>query len=61
VELDDGLLLLQRELAPLDVRPQVVGPPEPAALAALPQTWRETDTRQHACIDDEHSAGWQIY
>ena len=34
VELDDGLLLLERELAPLDVRPQVVGPPEPAALAA---------------------------
>jgi hypothetical protein len=38
VELDDGLLLLERELAPLDVRPQVVGPPEPAALAAPPET-----------------------
>lgn len=34
VELDDGLLLLQAELAPLDVRPEVVRPPEPAALAA---------------------------
>ena len=34
VELDDGLLLLQAELAPLDVRPEVVRPPEAAALAA---------------------------
>jgi hypothetical protein len=41
VQLDDGLLLLERELAPLDVRAQVVGPPEPAALAAPPQPWKE--------------------
>jgi hypothetical protein len=34
VEVEDGLLLLLRELAPLDVRPQVVGPSQPAALAA---------------------------
>jgi hypothetical protein len=41
VELDDGLLLLQAELAPLDVRPEVVGPPEPAALAAPLQPCRK--------------------
>jgi hypothetical protein len=41
VQLDDGLLLLERELAPLDVRAQVVGPAEPAALAAPPQPWKE--------------------
>jgi hypothetical protein len=34
VQLDDGLLLGVRELAVLEVGPQVVGPPEPAALAA---------------------------
>ena len=33
VEVEDGLLLVLGELAPLDVRPQVVGPPQPAALA----------------------------
>jgi hypothetical protein len=40
VEVEDGLLLLLRELAPLDVRPQVVGPSQPAALAAPVQPWR---------------------
>ena len=34
VELDDGLLLLGAEGPALDVRPEVVGPPQPAALAA---------------------------
>ena len=34
VELDDGLLLLRGEGPALDVRPEVVGPPQPAALAA---------------------------
>jgi len=37
VEVQDGLFFLLRELAPLDVRPQVVGPPQPAALAASVQ------------------------
>jgi hypothetical protein len=34
VELDDSLLLLEGEAAALDVRPQVVSPPQPAALPA---------------------------
>jgi hypothetical protein len=34
VELDDGLLLLGCEGPALDVRPEVVGPPQSAALAA---------------------------
>jgi hypothetical protein len=57
VELDDGLLLLQAELAPLDVRPEVVGPPEPAALTASLQAWNMVTAEQkqslcsmpHAC------------
>jgi hypothetical protein len=70
VELDDGLLLLERELAPLDVRPEVVGPPEPAALAAPPQpcTSSELDSnisthythlihaRTQLIDDDEHTS-----
>jgi hypothetical protein len=46
VELDDGLLLLQAELAPLDVWPEVVGPPEPAALAAPLQAWSMVTAEQ---------------
>jgi hypothetical protein len=34
VELDDCLLLLEGEAAALDVRPQIVSPPQPAALTA---------------------------
>ena len=34
VEVDDEVLLLLREGAPLEVRPQVVYPPQPAALPA---------------------------
>jgi len=37
VEADDGVLLLLAEVAALDVRAQVVDPPEPAALAAPQQ------------------------
>jgi len=48
VELDDGLLLLQAELAPLDVRPEVVRPPEAAALAAPLQPCA-TAIHSHAC------------
>ena len=40
MKLDDGLLFLQAELAPLDVRPQVVCPPQSAALPAPLQAWR---------------------
>ena len=52
VELDDGLLLLQRELAPLDVRPQVVGPPEPAALAAAHQPWIHEQEQQQKRVKE---------
>jgi hypothetical protein len=34
VELDDSLLLIEGEAAAFDVRPQVVSPPQPAALPA---------------------------
>jgi hypothetical protein len=34
VQLYDGLLLLEGEAAALDVRAEVVGPPQPAALPA---------------------------
>jgi len=37
VELDDHLLLLLRDVPPLEVRPQVVDPPQPAALPAPQQ------------------------
>jgi hypothetical protein len=40
---DDGALLLLGEGAALEVRPEVVDPPEPAALAAPLQPW---STRQ---------------
>jgi hypothetical protein len=44
VELDDGLLLLGGEVAALEVRAQVVDPPQPAALPAPQQTygWMES-------------------
>jgi hypothetical protein len=41
VELDDGLLLLEGEAAALDVRAEVVGPPQPAALPAPRQPCRK--------------------
>jgi len=37
VELDDDVLFLLGDVAPLDVRPKVVDPPQPAALAAPEQ------------------------
>jgi hypothetical protein len=42
---DDELLLLVGEVAALDARPEVVGPPQPTALAAPTQTCREVHTR----------------
>jgi hypothetical protein len=41
VQLDDGLLLLCGEVAALQVRPQVVDPPQPAALPAPQQSYRQ--------------------
>ena len=57
VELDDGLLLLQAELAPLDVRPEVVRPPESAALAAPLQPC--TRLSRFACTSDQSSESSQ--
>lgn len=37
VQLEDDGLLVWGYLAPLEVRPEVVHPPEPAALPAPPQ------------------------
>jgi len=37
VELEDDGLLVGGDLAPLQVRPEVVHPPQPAALPAPPQ------------------------
>jgi hypothetical protein len=42
VDVDDGALLLLREGAALQVRPEVVDPPESAALAAPLQPCRRT-------------------
>ena len=39
MEADDEILLLLGEAAPLEVRPQVVDPSQPAALAAPLQTY----------------------
>jgi hypothetical protein len=38
VQLDEGLLLLGGEVAALEVRAEVVDPPQPAALSAPEQT-----------------------
>jgi hypothetical protein len=37
MELDDDVLFLLGDVPPLDVRPKVVDPPQPAALAAPEQ------------------------
>ena len=43
VEADDTVLLVGGEVAPLDVRPQVVDPPQPAALPAPQQPCRNNN------------------
>ena len=39
MEVDDEVLLLLGEAAPLEIRPQVVDPSQPAALAASLQAY----------------------
>lgn len=34
MEVDDGLLFFLGEVSPLDIRPEIVGPSEPATLSA---------------------------
>ena len=41
MELDDDVLFLLGDVPPLDVRPKVVDPPQPAALAAPEQPCTE--------------------
>jgi hypothetical protein len=71
VELENGIVLLGGERPALDVRAQVVGPPEPAALAApvqpcmhahriassaqIPRELNEPKQPDHACTN---SSGW---
>lgn len=54
MELDDELILIAGELAALEVRPQVVYPPEPAALPAPQQSCclRERPPRTLAVVAD---------
>jgi hypothetical protein len=40
VEPDDELLLIVADVSPLDVGPEVVQPPQTAALAAPPQAYK---------------------
>jgi hypothetical protein len=51
VEVDDEPLLVVGEEAPLEVGPQVVGPPEPAALPAPQQPCPELTSRTHGQRD----------
>ena len=44
VDVDDGALLVVGEGAALEVRPEVVDPPEAAALAAPLQPWSSVDS-----------------
>ena len=48
LEVDDELLLLLGEVAALDARPEVVGPPQPAALAAPHQPCAQESGRHRA-------------
>ena len=48
VELDDGLLLRGAEGPALDVRPEVVGPPQPAALAVPVQPCMRANAKPSA-------------
>jgi hypothetical protein len=45
VEPEDCLLFLMAELSSLNIRPQVVGPSQPAALAAPVQSCEMHETR----------------
>jgi len=50
LEVDDELLLLVGEVAALDARAEVVGPPEPAALAAPHQPCSQNSNRSEIQI-----------
>jgi hypothetical protein len=60
VELDDGLVLLEGEAAALDVRAEVVGPPQPAALPAPRQPCHKInyfEVKQPAAYDERDRSG----
>ena len=46
MEFDDELIFLLREIAALEIRPKVVYPPEPAALATSQQPYTRTETKK---------------
>jgi hypothetical protein len=50
VKTDDAVFLVGGEVAPLDVRPEVVDPPQPAALPAPPQPWRNNKHETHSLV-----------
>jgi hypothetical protein len=51
VEMDDDLLLLERESAALDVWAQVIRPPQPTALAAPQETCKRKKTHEEKFSD----------
>ena len=54
VELEDGLLFLRCELSSLDIRPQVVGPSQSAALATPVESCEmHRRTRRMSNISDQ--------
>jgi len=40
MQFDDGILFFSAEISSFNVRPQVIYPPEPAALSTPQQTWK---------------------
>ena len=53
VEAHDGLLLLRGEHAVLQPRPQVVDPPQPAALAVPVEPCKHTDATENSQFQDQ--------
>jgi hypothetical protein len=56
LEVDDELLLLVGEVAALDSRPEVVGPPQPAALAAPHQPCTHTHGQKKSSQSTKHGS-----